>query len=75
LELLPRPVQGARTYPQRLECETHGYAGFANTRDNIHTDHANLDGDTTEKPNDYVHEVCSPADIITTESGEEFSRY
>ncbi len=75
LELTPRPVQGAKNYPTRLECQTHGYAGFVNTRDNIHTDHVDLDDDVAEKPNDYVTEICSPADVVTTESGDEFSRY
>jgi len=63
------PVPGAQHWPRRLECLEHGYPGEARSRlTNTSTD--------PEKPNNYVLETASPADIIEQEGlDQQFSRY
>lgn len=62
-----QPVPGASTFPRRLECPEHGY---------VHERRAELTAlaSDSDKPNDYVTEVASPADLV--EIGENvFSTY
>ena len=65
--LMLEPVPGATHYPKRLVCAEHGYPGerryklVAGTPD-------------PDKPNDYVSEVASPADVQEI-GGKEISVY
>lgn len=61
-ELIPEPVPGAAHYPRRLVCPLHGYP-----RENPKSWIA---GTETEKPNDYLTEVASPADLIVNDEWE-----
>jgi hypothetical protein len=56
--LVLRPVPGATNWPRRLECEQHGYP--AEKRSSLFKN-APVE---SEKPNDYVTEVASPADLV-----------
>lgn len=55
--LVLNPVPGANSWPRRLECETHGYPG--EKRSNFASPSSDVD-----KPNDYVTEIASPADLV-----------
>lgn len=68
-ELQLQPVPGSVSFPRRLVCEIHGY-NFKYPKTTIPDD---LDFD---KPNDYLTELCSPADLIFASPEEDpDSRY
>lgn len=55
-ELTLRPVAGAQNWPRILVCRAHGYPGERKTS-------LVPNKPEREKPNDYVTEIASPADI------------
>ena len=63
-QLVLMPVPGAVSWPRRLECTSHGYPTEASRRIGSLSEHTDFD-----KPNDYVTEIASPADVI--EIGED----
>lgn len=67
-ELILEPVPGAAQWPKRLICETHGYPTER------HSSFSAPKQAELEKPNNYTHEVASPADIVEV-AGNEVSLY
>jgi hypothetical protein len=65
--LVLRPVPGAQQWPRRLECETHGYPQEKKSS-------LVVNSNDPEKPNDYVSEVASPADVFEVGKNS-FSQY
>jgi len=66
-ELILEAVPGSIRWPRRLICELHGYP---NERNNI----AISPDSEQEKPNNYVEEIASPADVREV-GGKEVSQY
>lgn len=66
--LVLEPVPGAKRYPMRAICPTHGY-NFVQPKMTI------SDLPDAEKPNDYLSELCSPADLILSDGEVDDSRY
>jgi len=67
-ELSLRPVPGAKLWPRRLVCEQHGYPGEKRTS------FSTSQSEDLDRPNDYVSEIASPADVIEI-GGKEVSLY
>jgi len=67
-ELKIEPVPGAKHYPRRTICPIHGWPREARSG---FTSQSELDRD---RPNDYVSEIASPADVIEI-GGKEVSLY
>lgn len=66
-QLKLEPVPGAVQWPQRLVCETHGYP--------VERTYAEISSlSEQEKPNNYVQEIASPADVYEL-GGKEVSQY
>jgi hypothetical protein len=65
--LVLEPVPGAIHWPRRLICERHGYPG-EQTYSSVCSD------SEQEKPNNYVEEIASPADVREV-GGKEVSQY
>jgi len=66
-ELFLEPVVGAVAWPRRLSCRAHGYPG-----ERTYSDISSLS--EQEKPNNYLSEVASPADVREV-GGKEVSQY
>jgi len=62
-----KPVPGSEKYPRRWECREHGYPTERHSA--FITSQSEL-----ERPNDYVSEIASPADVIEI-GGKEVSLY
>jgi hypothetical protein len=67
-KLILRPVAGAKSWPRILVCETHGYPNETQRKLTIS---ASAD---REKPNDYITEVASSADVYEV-GGNLISQY
>lgn len=62
LEMILEPVPGAVQFPKRLSCPSHGYPKERST--------FLVAGTEQDKPNDYLTELASPADIIMEDEGD-----
>lgn len=67
-QLTVEPVPGAKHWPKRVVCRVHGYpneprSGFSAAKQA-----------EVEKPNHYIQEIASPADVIEI-AGNEISLY
>lgn len=56
-------VPGAKNYPRRLACPEHGY--YIEKRSGLKA--STIDAD---RPNDYLNEIASPADVLEISQGE-----
>ena len=61
--LVLRPVPGANQWPRRIICERHGYPG--EKRSKFVTNPTD-----PETPNDYLHEIAPPAELIQNGDGD-----
>ena len=66
-ELTLEPVPGSVQWPRRLVCKNHGYPTERNQA-------AISSESEQEKPNNYILEVASPADVYEV-GGKEVSQY
>lgn len=57
--LVLRPVSGAAKWPRRIECPVHGYPAEKKSQ-------LLVTGPDSDKPNDYISEIASPADLVQT---------
>ena len=61
------PVPGANQWPRRLSCKQHGYPRERTT--------FTVGAPEPEKPNLYLTEVASPADVLERPDGRIESQY
>jgi hypothetical protein len=66
-KLILEPVPGANQWPRRLVCERHGYPQERRTN-------LAASAPDQEKPNNYIEEIASPADVHEV-GGKEVSQY